>query len=234
MSEPSKAKYREIVAGVDGSAPSDAAVRWAARESLLRVVPLKLVHIIAAPAITNVLAPVPAEMDQWQDEQARRIVGDAADLVHRIANDAGASAPVVSTEIYYSTTIPTLIDLSKDAEMVVVGSRGHGALRRGLLGSVSTALVHHAHCPVAVIHDSVTPPADAPVVVGNDDSPAAEVATGIAFKEAAQRSVDLVAVYAWSDVDPKAFPGWTGTRWHRARSSRWPSGWRAGARSIPT
>ena len=207
MSEPSKATYREIVVCVDGSAPSDAAVRWAARESLLRRVPLKLVHIVAAPAVMSPLTPVPVAMEQWQDEQARRIVGDAADLVRGIANDADASAPVVGTEIYSSTTVPTLIDLSKDAEMVVVGSRGHGALRRGLLGSVSTALVHHAHCPVAVIHDSVTPAADAPVVVGIDGSPASEIATGIAFEEAARRGVDLVAVHAWSDVDLSTVPG---------------------------
>ena len=201
MSEPTKAKHREIVVAVDGSASSNAAVRWAARESLLRRVPLKLVHIVAAPVVTYSLNPVPVSIEQRQDEKARRIIDGAADLVHRIAKDADASAPVIGSEIYYSAAIPTLIDLSKDAEMVVVGSRGHGALRRGLLGSVSTGLVYGSHCPVAVIHDSVAPPADAPVVVGVDGSPASDVATGIAFEEAAQRGVELVAVHAWSDVD---------------------------------
>ena len=206
-SKQKRARAHEIVVAVDGSAPSGAAVRWAARESLLRTVPLKLVHIVAAPAVTSVLKPVQVGIGQWQDEHAQQIVSEAADLVQSIAKDAGAPANISGTEIYYSAAIPTLIDLSKGAEMIVVGSRGHGALRRGLLGSVSTGLVYGAHCPVAVIHDSVTPAADAPVVVGNDGSPAAETATGIAFEEAAKRGVELVAVHAWSDVDLREVSG---------------------------
>ncbi|MBU3062381.1 universal stress protein [Nocardia sp. NEAU-G5] len=57
--------------------------------------------------------------------------------------------------------IPYLIAWSRPARMVVVGSRGPGALRRGLLGSVSEAVTHHAQCPVAVVHRSVTDPVSA-------------------------------------------------------------------------
>ena len=88
--------------------------------------------------------------------------------------------------------------------MIVVGCRGHGALRRALLGSVSTALVHHAHGPVAVVHDEAAPPdaaSRAPVLVGIDGSPASESATAIAFDEASRRGVDLVALHSWSDAD---------------------------------
>jgi nucleotide-binding universal stress UspA family protein len=61
--------------------------------------------------------------------------------------------------------------------------------------------VHHAHCPVAVVHDEAPPPpAQAPVLVGIDGSPASELATEIAFDEAFRRGVDLVALHAWSDV----------------------------------
>ncbi len=201
------ASHREIVVAVDGSAPSDAAVRWAAHEAMLRMLPLRLVHVVQAPVLTYPLTPIPAPMEDWQDERGRRILRDAAEQVHRIAKEAGSPAHFVGTEIYYSTTIPTLIDLSKDAEMVVVGSRGHGAFRRGLLGSVSTAMVHHVHSPVAIIHDTVVPSAYAPVVVGVDGSPASELATEIAFEEAAQRGVDLVAVHAWSDSNLFAVPG---------------------------
>lgn len=205
------ASHREIVVAVDGSAPSDAAVRWAAREALLRMLPIRLVHVVQAPVVTYPLTPVPAPAEDWQDERGRRILQDAADQVRRIAKEEGSPAHFVGTEIYYSTTIPTLLDLSKDAEMVVVGSRGHGAFRRGLLGSVSTAMVHHAHSPVAIIHDTVVPSADAPVVVGVDGSPASELATEIAFEEAAQRGVDLVAVHAWSDSNlyPAPDVDWT-------------------------
>jgi nucleotide-binding universal stress UspA family protein len=105
--------------------------------------------------------------------------------------------------------VPTLIDLSKEAQMIVVGCRGLGALSRSLLGSVSSALVHHAHCPVAVIHDDGPRPAgitQAPVLVGIDGSAASELATATAFDEASWRGVDLVALHAYSDADWPDFP----------------------------
>lgn len=94
--------------------------------------------------------------------------------------------------------------------MVVVGCRGRGALARGVLGSVSNGLLHHAHCPVAVIHDEdplMPHPSKAPVVVGVDGSPASERAVALAFEEASLRGVDLVAVHAWSDSGVFEFPG---------------------------
>ncbi len=200
------ARANEIVVAVDGSGPSDAAVRWAARESLLRSTPLKLVHIVGAHSVTRSLMPVPATTEEWQDAQARQIVDSAAELVQRTAEDAGAAGDIAGTEIYHSPALRTLIELSERAKMIVVGSRGHGALRRGLLGSVSSGLVYGARCPVAVIHDHATPAADAPVVVGIDGSQSSELATRIAFEEAAERQVELVAVHAWSDVDLREVP----------------------------
>lgn len=86
--------------------------------------------------------------------------------------------------------------------MVVVGSQGLGTLGRLLLGSVTAGLLHHAHCPVAVVHSSAgaTPDANAPVLVGTDGSPASEAAIALAFDEASRRGVGLVALHAWSDV----------------------------------
>ena len=85
--------------------------------------------------------------------------------------------------------------------MVVVGSRGTGALGRMLLGSVSTGLLHHSHCPVAVIRpEAAVVDGTAPVLLGIDGSPASEAATAMAFDEASGRGVDLVALHAWSDV----------------------------------
>ena len=85
----------------------------------------------------------------------------------------------------------------------MVGCLGTGTLRGRHLGSVSSGLVYHAHCPVAVIHDGVALNADtarAPVLVGIDGSPESELATAIAFDEASRRKVGLVALHAWSDV----------------------------------
>ena len=70
-----------------------------------------------------------------------------------------------------------------------------------LLGSVSTGLVHHSSCPVAVIRPEPAPAdGDAPVLLGIDGSPASEAATTLAFDEASRRGVGLVALHAWSDV----------------------------------
>ncbi len=86
---------------------------------------------------------------------------------------------------------------------MVVGCRGRTGQHR-LLGPVSTGLIHHAHCPVAVIHDEEACSPQSmrlPVVVGIDGSRASELATEIAFDEASWRGVDLVALHVWSDAD---------------------------------
>ncbi len=62
-----------------------------------------------------------------------------------------ADGPTIKTGVSYGHPGSVLIDLSEDADMVVVGSRGHGGFRGLLLGSVSTYVVHHARCPVTVV-----------------------------------------------------------------------------------
>ena len=73
--------------------------------------------------------PVPVETGQWQDARAREIVDGAADLVRRTAKDAGAVADIAGTEIYHSTAIPTLIELSERAKMIVAGGRARRLAR---------------------------------------------------------------------------------------------------------
>jgi len=206
MSSPTK--QHGIVVGVDGSGPSDLAVRWAAHEAAMRHVPLTVVHVVATAATSSALGwpsgPVSAELRLWQEDQARQIIADAI-KVARDSAEHGAS-PEITSELLFASAVPTLVELSKEAQMVVVGCQGQGALRRRLLGSVSTGLVHHSHCPVAVIHDEVPSSSQAPVVVGIDGSPASELATAIAFDEASWRGVELVALYAWSDADIAHLP----------------------------
>jgi nucleotide-binding universal stress UspA family protein len=197
-----------IVVGVDGSPESKVAVDWAARAAALRGVSMRLVHVLNPPTVmTFPEVPVPSGYLQWQEDSAREILDNARKTV---AEATKGDKVEVTTETVSGPAVPTLVDLSKDAQLIVVGCRGRGALARGLLGSVSTGLIHHAHCPVAIIHDEdplTSRPSKAPVVVGVDGSPASERAVEIAFEEASLRGVDLVAVHAWSDTGVFEFPG---------------------------
>jgi nucleotide-binding universal stress UspA family protein len=193
---------RAILVGVDGSPAALAAVRWAAHDATLRNVPLTLVHVVNAPVPGWSHVPAPAGFRQWQEKRAREIIKSAIKVAEESTGERGPLQ--IDSKVSYSATIPTLVGLSKQVEMVVVGYRGHGGvLVRNFLGSVSSGLVYHAHCPVAVIHDEeplVADVARAPVLVGIDGSPASEAATGIAFDEASRRGVGLIALHAWTDL----------------------------------
>lgn len=197
-----------IIVGVDGSPASNAAVCWAARDAVIRRIPLTLVHVVNPVVSPWSQAPLLDGFAVWQENEGRRILADAVKLARDTANDNSRTR--IESELVFSSTVPTLVDLSKEAELMVVGTYGRGALARGLLGSVSTALVRGAHCPVAVIRDEdprMPHPAQAPVLVGIDGSPASKLATEIAFDEASRRRVDLVAVHAWSDTEIIELPG---------------------------
>lgn len=125
--------------------------------------------------------------------------------------------PALKTDIISSRAVPALVDASKDAEMIVVGSRGNGRLDRLVLGSVSTGLCHRAHCPVAVVRGDVSAEQDQrPIVLGIDGSPASEGATAIAFDMASRRGVSVVALHAWSDVGMHTM---LGPDWHTFESA---------------
>ncbi|MGH3632775.1 universal stress protein [Mycobacterium sp.] len=196
-----------ILVGVDGSPASNYAVDWAARDAAMRNVSLTIVHAVRPIGISLPQAPVPTTFARWQVENAQKIVDDAVDIARQSTPDGGPTQ--VDGAVLFSPIVPALVDLSKESELVVAGSRGRSALARTVLGSVCSNLIRHAHCPVAVIHDEdpLTPyPAEAPVLVGVDGSPASELATAIAFDEASWRGVDLVALHAWSDVEVSDFP----------------------------
>jgi nucleotide-binding universal stress UspA family protein len=213
----SSSSHHGIVVGVDGSPQSKAAVEWAALEAALRGSQLTLVHVMTDPsAAVWVDGPVPLPVDYWRGrrEQAQQVLDDA----NRIALEALPLGNIITVDQELATGSPqsTLVDLSKDAETIVVGSRGLGGVQRVLLGSVSSGLVHHAHCPVAVIHaedPQKDPSPQAPVVVGIDGSPASERAVEIAFDEASRRGVDLIALHTWLEsTDDFIGLGWPKVR----------------------
>ena len=204
----STTKHYGIIVGVDGSPVSDAAVRCAAHDAAIRGLPLTIVYAEDPAAPTWSQAPVLDESPAEQQAEGRSLLVNAS----KIARDAiGDTARIqINGELLSSAPVPALVDQSNDAELIVVGSTGRGALSRGFLGSVSSGLIRHAHCPVALIRDEdpQTPhPAEAPVLVGIDGS-TSDLATPVAFEEASRRHADLIALHAWNDTDMSEIPGY--------------------------
>jgi len=195
-----------IVVGIDESPAAKVAVQWAARDAELRKIPLTLVHAISPDVATWPNVRLPAGLARWQRDRGRQLVDEAFKLVDEASQHGGPAE--VHSEVLASAAVPTLVELSKEAELVVTGCRGSARWPGQLLGSVSSGLVRYAHCPVAIVHDEdPSHPSEAPVLVGIDGSSASELATAIAFDEASHRNVGLVALHAWSDADVSEWPG---------------------------
>jgi nucleotide-binding universal stress UspA family protein len=187
-----------IVVGVDGSPASNAAVRWAAREAMMRVAPIKLINVVAPTLASSAMAPNHS-ITQGEELRARQILKEAGRIVEQLA---GEKRPDIHTQRQYAGVVPTLVEASNDAQMVVVGS-SRRAFGRGMLGPVIAGLLHHANCAVTVVPDPESAQheiGDAPVLVGIDGSTASEGAVAVAFDAASRRGVPLLALLAWSDV----------------------------------
>lgn len=188
-----------IVVAVDGSPASTAAAGWAAREAAMRNIPLTVAHAVSTPTATFPPVPYPESLVTGLEDEGKKAIMHAM----KVAEDAmpAERAVPIGRKLVYAAPTPALLKMSDTAEMIVVGSSGRGPLARGLLGSVSSAVVRHANCPVAVVRDGELPdPRNGYVLLGTDGSPASELATEIAFDEASRRGVDLVAIHAWSDA----------------------------------
>ncbi|OSC24479.1 universal stress protein UspA [Mycobacterium vulneris] len=188
-----------IVVAVDGSPASTAAAAWAAQEAAMRNIPLTVVHAVSTPTATFPPVPYPESLVTSLEDEGKKAIMHAT----KVAEDAMPAdrAVPIGRKLVYSPPVPTLLKTSDAAEMIVMGSSGRGLLARGLLGSVSSAVVRHANCPVTVVRDGELPdPRTGYVLLGTDGSPASELATEIAFDEASRRGADLVAIHAWSDA----------------------------------
>ncbi|MCK9925969.1 universal stress protein [Frankia sp. Mgl5] len=136
---------RPIVVGVDGSEPSQAAVRWAAAKAAERGAPLHLVHGFRSN-ITTFGVPL--------DEFYPSLRTGAEQLLADVATaDLDDDSDVkVSLQAVDDTPTRALLNASADAQLVVVGTRGRGGFAELVLGSTAHQCVLHAACPVAVIH----------------------------------------------------------------------------------
>ena len=135
-----------IVVGVDASQEARAALEWAIAEARLRGAPLRVVHAFAALAGAGTPTRVSAEwypqLEREAEEELREVVAAAPAL----AELAG-----VEEKVMPGNPAHVLVEESRDAGLLVVGSRGRGGFAGLLLGSVSQQCVQHAHCPVVVV-----------------------------------------------------------------------------------
>jgi nucleotide-binding universal stress UspA family protein len=143
------AGINRIVVGVDGSDSSRKALRWAYDEAAHHGASITAVAAWHPPALpmTPPYGSAPPEGYVTQPKQ------DALDLLERFVADLDVREPAVDvrTSVEEGNPAKVLIDRSNEADLVVLGSRGHGGFKGMLLGSVSQHLVAHAECPVVVV-----------------------------------------------------------------------------------
>lgn len=133
-----------IVAGVDGSPQSKAALDWAVEEARLRHGQVLALSAWTFPYVSDALGQA---WDYGIFESDARVILEAE--LARVGNQ-GVD---VTGRVVQGNPASALVDASREADLVVVGSRGHGGFAGMMLGSVSTQTVHHAHCPVLVFRD---------------------------------------------------------------------------------
>ncbi|MFE0582237.1 universal stress protein [Streptomyces sp. NPDC058874] len=185
---------RTLVVGVDGSAESRAAADWAAREAVLRNLHVHVVH-------AWLWQPLAVPVVQDRATEARR----AQEILEETEAELTRRHPGVAltAEVVPDVPVPALLRAAKGAEMLVLGSRGYGAVAGFLLGSYGQQLIAAAECPVVSVRagrDGPVPAAGGGEVVVGQQGGVEESAEVLrfAFEEAAARKVPLRAVRAWS------------------------------------
>ncbi|MGA8209551.1 MAG: universal stress protein [Nocardioidaceae bacterium] len=168
---------QSVVVGVDGSAASDVATRWAARLAQAQHRPLMLVCAAGEPTPAALLRDVHVARQALRI-QARRATDHAFGVVRTAAPDLDVTATTPMCD-----PRAALLDLSERVWLVAVGTRGRGRVASLLLGSVSAAVSGHAGCPVAVVRPvtAADEPVPAPVVVGIDGTDESTDALDLAF-----------------------------------------------------
>jgi nucleotide-binding universal stress UspA family protein len=190
-----------VLVGVDDSPWSTNALRWAARLGAALDRPVEVVAVSEAPAtfgwsaLVSTVAP---------DEEMTKAVTAAVDEVF------GENLPAdLRSWVVPGAAAATLVRLSRDASVLVVGRRGHGGFAGLALGSVSAKVAEHAHCPVLVVPaedehagETAQPPR---IVVGVDGSESSKEALRWAARLAQPLHARIDAVTLW---DPAPAFGW--------------------------
>ncbi len=177
-----------ILVAHNGPESADA-LDWAAREAVRQQDSLTIIHVIAIGGIVGDMPELPKE-----------VLG-AADAVLQAGADRARELGVTEVETIkgYRSVTAAIVEASREAELVVVGNRGHGETASAVLGSVAYAVTSHANCPVVVIrgggHTDLG--GERPIVVGIDGSRSGVHAGFFAAEMAERAGAPLVVVGVW-------------------------------------
>lgn len=186
---------KHLIVGIDGSPESEAALAWALEEAIRRELDVELVYALAVPVVSDAYGMVLTrpDIDELTDYSQRLL--DAA------LASAQASAPEVTVTSRLANGPPAavLIEASKRAEGLVLGTRGIGAISGKPLGSVSIRLAGKSVCPVYIVPPEwrEDPLPDGPVLVGVDGSEHSDAALRLALAEARCRQTGLIVLTAY-------------------------------------
>ncbi|WP_416981901.1 universal stress protein [Streptomyces sp. T028] len=204
---------RTITVGLDGSSESRAAAEWAAREAELRSLPLKLVHVWEP--VPEPMAQAPLLGTETQQHWTERIPREAAEGI--ALRHPGVE---VVTEQLSGYPGDALVEAAKDAELLVLGSRGLGGVGGFMVGSAGLSAVAHTERPVVLVRaleqaadehepDPAGIPSAAtpfrPVVLGLDIEHPDDTLIAFAFDAALRRETSLRVVHAWNPPPYYAF-----------------------------
>ena len=194
-----------LVVGVDGSPGSRAALAHALTTAARRGGDVEVVS--AYPVLLSWAGGAPVDagaVDPVRDDTEARMRDFVADVRRdpAVAVVPGVGEVPVSFVVSVGPAAQELVDRSRAADLLVVGSRGRGVVRSALLGSVALHCATHASCPVVVVRPAaVGRPQQSRIVVGIDGSDRSRAALVAAVDEAGRRGADVVAVAAFEQVD---------------------------------
>lgn len=183
-----------VVVGVDGSDSALHAVRWASVEAARRGLPLRLVHVHASPiALPGGVFDLTVVRNAMR-AQGRGRLADARTVAAEVAPDVR-----IDIRLEHAPLVPVLVEASRTASLLVLGTRGLGGFTGLLLGSTATLLAGRVSCPLVIVRGDDSGAGHGPVVVGVDGTPNSEAAIAFALAEASARDGHLVAVHTWAE-----------------------------------
>ncbi|MFJ8503915.1 universal stress protein [Streptomyces avermitilis] len=184
---------RPVTVGVDGSPESTAAAAWAGREAVRRDLPLRIVYAWQWQPYDIALAADRDTQAGWAQEAVRAVERTIAERHPRLT---------VSTRVLEGSPVDSLVAAAEEAELLVLGSRGHGAFVGFLVGSVGQQVIAESVRPVVLVRSDDRAESEAggrEVVVGQHGEPEdSAAALRFAFETAAARGATVRAVRAWS------------------------------------